>query len=168
MPPDLNLYLMAAAVLLSSAALVAQAISAYKTYQVVKKLSQEIKPLIPKAREAVENASVVLTEAREQLAAISQRSNEILDTARIQLMHFDAARGEVTERFKAQLERAELVIDDTLSRFQDVVGTAHRGVMRPVREVSGIMAGLKAGVQALRTGRRPSVAEATSDEEMFI
>jgi hypothetical protein len=44
-----------------------------------------------------------------------------------------------------------------------------RAVMRPVREVNGIAAGISAAVSTLVRGhRKSSVDEATQDEEMFI
>jgi hypothetical protein len=59
-------------------------------------------------------------------------------------------------------------VDDSLSRVHEVVAVLHNGVMKPVREVNGIMAGLRTGLQTFMRGRRPSVAEATHDEELFI
>ena len=43
-----------------------------------------------------------------------------------------------------------------------------KAVMRPVREVNGLAAGLSAAVATLVKGRKSSVASATQDEEMFI
>jgi hypothetical protein len=40
--------------------------------------------------------------------------------------------------------------------------------MRPLREVNGIAAGVRAALNALARGNRPTVDRATSDEEMFI
>jgi hypothetical protein len=37
-----------------------------------------------------------------------------------------------------------------------------------MNEVSGVLAGLKAGVAAYAQGRRPDVTRVTQDEEMFI
>jgi F0F1-type ATP synthase membrane subunit b/b' len=168
MPPELFYYLMAAAVALSSISLVVQAVAAIKTYQAVKKLGDRIEPLLPQAEQALKSAQETLVEGRRQLAEITAKTSEILDVARIQLGHFDQTREEVTTRLRVQLERAELVLDDSLSRFQDVVGSVHRGVMWPVKEVSGLLAGIRAGITTLRQSGRPSVAEATNDDSMFI
>jgi hypothetical protein len=40
--------------------------------------------------------------------------------------------------------------------------------MKPVREVSGLLAGVRAAFQTFLSGRRPAVDRATQDEEMFI
>jgi hypothetical protein len=44
----------------------------------------------------------------------------------------------------------------------------HDGIMKPLREVNGIAAGVRAALGAMARGNRPTVDRATSDEEMFI
>jgi len=41
-------------------------------------------------------------------------------------------------------------------------------MMKPVREASGVMAGLKAAVSTYAAGQRPDIGKVTQDEEMFI
>jgi hypothetical protein len=40
--------------------------------------------------------------------------------------------------------------------------------MKPVKELNGLAAGIRAAFAHLTRSGRPSVAQATSDEEMFI
>lgn len=76
--------------------------------------------------------------------------------------------GDAAVRAKVQMERVELVLDDTLSRAHETVAVFHDGIMRPLREVSAVAVGIRAAVGALARGDRPTVDRATSDEEMFI
>ncbi|MCC7153100.1 MAG: hypothetical protein IT161_00915 [Bryobacterales bacterium] len=167
--------LVAAGVFLAAVGLIIQAFAAFGTYRAVKALRDKIEPLIPRISETLEsagktlvNVTQTLDESRHQLKEVGNKTSEILTIANTQLVAFNAAREELTCRVRAQAERIELVLDDTLSRFQDVSHSMHRGVMRPVREVSGVLAGIKAGLQTLRRGSRPSVAEATNEDGMFI
>jgi hypothetical protein len=59
-------------------------------------------------------------------------------------------------------------LDDTLSRTHETVALLHDGIMKPLREVNGIAAGVRAALGAMARGNRPTVDRATSDEEMFI
>jgi len=63
-------------------------------------------------------------------------------------------------------------IDDTVSSTVEQVEVAgenvKKAVMRPVREVSGVAAGISAVVSTLVKGKKSNVASATQDEEMFI
>jgi hypothetical protein len=160
--------LMAVAVVLSSAALVVHAIASFGLYRTLKKLQEDISPLIPETRQTLQSIQTSLADATSEITEVSARSRAVLDLAHSQLQQFDATRAEFTTRFKIQAERMELVLDDTLSRVQEVVAVLQGTVLRPVREVSGVLAGVKAAVQTFMLGRRPNVAQATHDEEMFI
>lgn len=66
-----------------------------------------------------------------------------------------------------QMDRAEMVLDDAMSRAQETVAVVHSGIMKPLREIQGITAGVQAAIHFLLRGRRSHV-QATADEEMFI
>jgi len=61
-----------------------------------------------------------------------------------------------------------MVLDDTMTRVQETVSIVQRGVLRPVREVHGILSGVRTAIAHIGRGGRPTVDHATSDEEMFI
>jgi hypothetical protein len=88
--------------------------------------------------------------------------------AKRQMVVVEDVVGDAVGRAKVQMDRAELVLDDTLSRAHETVATLHNGVMRPLREINGLAAGLRAAFAALAQGSRPTPDRATSDEEMFI
>jgi hypothetical protein len=158
----------AVAAVVSAIALVSQAIAVIGAYRAVRKLQADIAPLVPEVRQTLAQAQVTLASSKERIEALSEKANAALDATNRQLAAFDTARQDVTQRVQIQMERMELVLDDSLSRVQDVVSTLHRGVLKPVREVSGIAAGIKAAFQVFARSSRPSVAQATHDEEMFI
>jgi hypothetical protein len=85
-----------------------------------------------------------------------------------QLTKVDELLTDASTRAKVQMERAEMVMDDTMTRVQETVSVVQRGVLRPVREVHGIVAGVRMAILHLTRGSRPTVDHATSDEEMFI
>ena len=91
-----------------------------------------------------------------------------MDSTKRQLAIVEDVVGDAAGRAKVQMERVELVLDDTLSRAHETVAVVHDGIMRPLREVNGIAVGIRAAVAAMARGNRPTVDRATSDEEMFI
>lgn len=95
-------------------------------------------------------------------------SSSILDTAKQQLVKVDELLNDATTRAKSQMDRAEMVLDDTMTRVHHTVSTVQSGVLRPVREVQGLFAGVKGALSYLSKAGRPTVDHATSDEEMFI
>jgi hypothetical protein len=168
MNSDTTFLLMAIAVAVSSLALVTHALASVGLYRAVRRLEERVEPLIPQTlstlRHVEETMGITVSNVRE----ISDRAKAVLDATNNQLQQFDVARQDITDRVRIQAERVDLVLEDMLSRLQEVVHIFHSGVMRPVREVHGVMAGLKAAMQTLAQGRRPSVAQARNDEEMFI
>lgn len=160
--------LMAIAVLVSAVALLMNAIAAVGTFRAVKRLEQKVEPLIPEAMSVLKEARASVKEVTDDVHSVTAQMRELMTELQDQVKEFSAARDEFTTRFKVQAERAELILDDTITRAHDVAHFLQSSVMRPVREVNGVVSGIRAALQTFVRGRRPSVAQATSDEEMFI
>ena len=162
------LYIMTAFVIIAAVALCIQAGMLVAVNKKTKAIHDQIAPLVPKVESLVETTQATVEQSRRQLAEISVKTNEILDSARTQLAMVEEVVGDASTRVKSQMDRVELLMDDTLTRAQETVATVHNGIMRPLRELSGIAAGIKSALAYLGRGNRPSPDRATSDEEMFI
>jgi len=160
--------LMAIAVAVSSISMLVAALAMVGLYRAIRRLEAELLPLFPLAMSTLDQAQQTLALSLTQIEQLSAKAHAVLDSSKQQLDAFSETRGEFTQRFRAQAERLELVLDDTVSRLQDVAGVVHRGVVTPVREVSGVLAGIRTAFQTFLRNRRPSVDRATHDEEMFI
>lgn len=121
----------------------------------------EIQSIIGTSRRSIERAE-------KQIGQIGATSISILDITKQQLVKVDDLLSDASSRAKVQMERAEMVLDDTMTRVQETVGVVQKGVLRPVREVHGIFAGIRTAVAYLGRASRSTVERATSDEEMFI
>jgi ABC-type transporter Mla subunit MlaD len=169
------LYVMTAFVIISAIALCIQAGMLAAMYKTTKALQEKIDPLVPKVdsllpkvESLVAIATTTVEQSGKQIAEITTRANDILDSTRRQVAIVEDVMGDAAVRAKVQMERVELVLDDTLSRAHETVAVVHDGIMRPLREVNGIAVGIRAALGAMARGNRPTVDRATSDEEMFI
>jgi ABC-type transporter Mla subunit MlaD len=162
------LYVMAAFVIVSAVALCIQAGMLAGIYKTTKALQEKIDPLLPKVDNLVAKATSTVEQSSRQITEITSRTNDILDSTKRQLAIVEDVVGDAAVRAKLQMERAELVLDDTLSRAHETIAVVHDGIMRPLREVNGVAAGIRAALGAMARGNRPTVDRATSDEEMFI
>ena len=169
------LYVLAAFVIISAIALCIQAGMLAGIYKTVKSMQETINPLVPKVESLVEKTSATVEQSGRQITAITARTNEILesskdilDSAKRQVAIVEDLVGDAAVRARVQMDRAELVLDDTLSRAHETVAVFQDGVMRPLREIHGLAAGIRAALAALARGNRPTPDRATSDEEMFI
>jgi hypothetical protein len=157
-----------AAVIVSAIAIVLQALLLFLIYRQTRSLGAQINTLAPKVESVLESAQQTLDQSRKQIAEVAAKANEVLDTTKVQLVRVNGVLEEATTRAKVQLDRVELVLDDTINRVHKTVTTLHDGVLRPLRELAGVAAGIRAAVSHLFRGGRPSVAQATQDDEMFI
>ena len=66
------------------------------------------------------------------------------------------------------MDRVELILDDTLSSLHETSVLLNKGILRPIREINGVAAGIQAALACLFSGRRLTVERATHDDEMFI
>ncbi|MCC6369301.1 MAG: hypothetical protein IT165_37740 [Bryobacterales bacterium] len=147
---------------------VAQMIALVMLQKRAKALQQQISEFAPKAESLMASAKEALEHSKKQITEVTSKANDILDITRAQLGMVDSLMTDVTARAKVQFDRIELVLDDSLTRVNETVALLHNGVMKPLKEINGISAGVRAAIAHLLRGRRPSVAQATQDEEMFI
>jgi ABC-type transporter Mla subunit MlaD len=162
------LYVMTAFVIVSAIALCVQAGMLAGIYRTTKALQESVNPLLPKVESLVAKATSTVEQSGKQITEITTRTNDILDSTKRQLAIVEEVVGDAAARAKVQMERMELVLDDTFSRAHETVAVVHDGILRPLRELNGIAAGVRAAVGALGRGNRSPVDRATSDEEMFI
>jgi hypothetical protein len=136
--------------------------------QTAKPAIESAKSALDTAKGAIDTAKATLEQSRKHLAEITGRATSILDATRLQLVKIDDVVTDATTRAKLQLDRIDLVLEDTVSRAHETVAVFHNGVMRPLRQINGVSAGIRAAVRTLVQGERSNVSEATHDEEMFI
>jgi ElaB/YqjD/DUF883 family membrane-anchored ribosome-binding protein len=168
MDPTTLLYIMLGFVIVAAAALCIQAGMLVVLGKQVKALQEKITPLVPQVESLVVSTKATVDLSKMQIAEITTRANEVLDSTKHQLAMVEDVVTDVTARAKVQMDRVELVLDDTLTRAHETVALLHNGILRPLREINGVTAGIKAALAFLARGNRPNVAQATSDEEMFI
>lgn len=131
-------------------------------------IQEQLTAFTPRAEQLMKTAQETLEQSRQQIVEVTTKANDVLDSTRSQIQRVEELLTDVSTRAKVQLDHAEMVLDDTLGRVQETVTLLHNGVMRPLREINGVSAGIRAAIGHMLKGGRPSVAQATQDEEMFI
>lgn len=148
---------------------VGQMVALFSLHKRAKALQHKVDVILPQAESLMQTAQKTIEQSRKQIVDVTTKANDVLDTARTQLVRVDGLMADVTTRARVQMDRAELVLDDTFGRVQDTVATLHGGVMKPLREIGGVSAGIRAALlHMMKSGKPSSVAQATHDEEMFI
>lgn len=161
---------------ITAVAFVVQAIAMMGLLSTAQKLKEKVDVFIPKAEDFIESSQHKVGETTKQVAEITERVAEItlrvssiLELAQKQMVRVDEVMSDASSRAKVQLEHAEDVLNNTLSHVNNTVNAVHGTILRPVREINGVTAGVKAAVSHFLKGGAPAnVAQVTTDEEMFI
>ena len=155
-------------VAVAAIALVIQMAMLIGIYRSSRTLGNNVQRLLPKLEALVETSRTAVEDGRRMIGEVTEKTNDILEVTRRQLARIDELLEDAAARARVQLDRAEIVLDDTMNRAQETVALVHSGIMKPLREIQGVAAGVRTAVEFLMRGRKPDPAHATADEEMFI
>jgi F0F1-type ATP synthase membrane subunit b/b' len=169
MSDDVFRWVIAAAVILACLAFVVQSIVIVMLYRVARNTQTKVLPLVDRAEPILTTTRQILEENKPRIAEVSVEAVEIAKVARAQADRISELLADSAERAKARLAQIDRTVDETVEQVEQVGGAVKSAVLKPVKEVNGLMAGMKAALSTLASGnRRPSVDHVTQDEEMFI
>jgi methyl-accepting chemotaxis protein len=163
--------LTAFAVLLQAGLLGAMYLAMRKSTARMESVVSEVKT---KALPAIDSAQTMLTEVRPKLQVIAENLQETTTMIRDQLHRVDATVTETVDRARLQVIRADELLSRTLDKVEQTSEVVQKTVVSPVRQVTGLMRGITAGVEFFfsgrgpRNGRRRESGSAVPQDEMFI
>lgn len=159
------------AVLLQACVLLAMYLAMRKSGDRMEALAAEVKT---KFLPTVEHAQAMLTEIRPKIEIIAENLAETTTAMRVQVLRVDATVNDVVDRARLQVIRADELLSRTLDRVEQTSDMVHKTVISPVRQLSGLMQGITAGLEFLfsRQGRRNGGSREerrpVPQDEMFI
>lgn len=176
MPDDVFRWVITVAVVLACIAFIWQAFvvaAIYRAGREAQKAGKDAQnkfaPLLDRFEAILTTTSKILDENRAKVADISAETLAIAKTTRQQVERIGELIGDFNERAKSRIEQIDQTVDHTVQQVEHAGDAVRTAVLRPVREVNGLLNGVKAAVSAYaQGGRRHSVEHATQDEEMFI
>jgi hypothetical protein len=142
--------------------------AALAIYRTSKRMEQRVEPLLEKAGPILDKSRAIVDETGPKVRDIMDKATAMTATLKEQVVKLDALVTETTERARLQIDHIDAVVNDTVNRVQETTIAVQHTVLRPVREVNGVVSGLRAAISTLGRRNRASVDHATADEEMFI
>jgi len=141
------------AVLLQAGILAALYVTMRKSSARMEALALEVKT---KALPTLETAQAMLAELRPKLTVIADNLTETTHSVRSQVERMDATVDDVVDRARLQIIRADDLLSRTLDRVEETSDMVHKTVVSPVRQFSGLLQGVTAGIEFLlgNRGRR--------------
>ena len=128
-----------------------------------------ITPTVDKARELVEKTRTLVDRISPQIESATTDFAELAHLLRAQASDAEAALELVLERVRAQTGRIDQMLSGTLDVVDKAGGILTDAVEKPVRQISGLVAALKAIIESLRSSeRRYDDHGAHDDLDMFV
>jgi hypothetical protein len=110
----------------------------------------------------------ILEDSEERISSIMGDGAEIARVARSQAQKVDRVFSDMVERLRIQVVRADHILTGALEVIEETGSTIRSKVWKPVHQASAVLKGIKAGLEFIRSGKRPESDAATQDEELFI
>jgi transaldolase len=158
----------AAAVVIQAGILVALYVSVRRSSTRMEALSTEVRT---KAIPMVESANALLTDLRPKIETIAENLSQTTTLVRSQVQRLDATVNDIIDRTRLQVIRADELVNRTLDKVEETTEMVHHTVVSPIRQVSGLVQGLSAGLQYFLGRRRNSrtrEAMGVPQDELFI
>ncbi len=127
-----------------------------------------------KALPALETAHAMLAELRPKLQVIADNLAATTSSLRSQVQRVDATVNDAVDRARLQIIRGDELLTRTLDRVEETTEIVHKTVVSPVRQFSGLIQGLTAGLEFLlgnrshRNGGSRDARRPVPQDEMFI
>jgi hypothetical protein len=138
--------MVAVALVAQAFALIAMAVGAAKTRKRALEIFEQIHA---KMLPMLENYHGFIQETGPKVKIITDNLVEVSHVVRAKAMEFDATASDLNSKTRAQMNRVDGMVTSVLDTTSDISQTVQRGIKMPVREFSGLMNGLKAGLDVL-------------------
>ncbi|MGO9338798.1 MAG: hypothetical protein ACLPY1_14960 [Terracidiphilus sp.] len=172
--------LIALCVLVQTILLLAMSLGMRKGLSALKEQVDEMKssvmPTVEKARVLIDEASGFMAEASGFFARVSPKVEStvtdlaaVSTTLRAQAAEVEVALGQILEKVDKQTSRVDNMFSETLDAVDKASSFVTHAVGRPVRQLSGLLAGVKAAVESLRSNGHPNRdVRGRDDKDLFV
>jgi uncharacterized protein HemX len=157
----------AIAVVIQMGILVALFVAIRKTTGRVEALADQV---TTKALPAIDTAQQMLVTLRPRVEDIVVNVEQSARMARGQIERLDATVNDIVDRTRLQVIRADELVNRTMDRVEETTDMVHRTVVSPIRQLSGLMQGVSAGLEFFlgRKRRQSRDGMGVPQDELFI
>jgi hypothetical protein len=138
--------LVAVAMVIQAIFVVVFALGALKSQKRIAAIAEEIRG---RALPVIDSAEAMFHDTVPKIRVITDNLVETSHIVRAKAQEFDATLTDVNLKTRAQVGRLDSMVSTTLARTAAIADTIHEGIRVPVKQVAGIVAGLRAGLDVL-------------------
>ena len=150
---------------LVAVAILLQVVILFALYMAVRRMQAVAEKFQSRAMPLVEHGRELMVDLAPKLRQIGSNALETSELARMQAHELSRTLTAFNETARVHINRANDVINNTMSKVERTADTMQHSVMSPVRKVNGLIAAISAGLDSLRgVDRMPSQRRYGSDE----
>jgi len=132
-------------------------------------MRSSIMPTVDKARELVDKTRTLVDRVSPKVESTATDVAELAHLLRTQAADVEVAVEQVLERIRTQTGRIDHMFSGTLDAVDKASGFVTHAVEKPVRQISGLVAALKAIVESLRSSETHYHEQGIHDDkDMFV
>jgi methyl-accepting chemotaxis protein len=143
----------AAALVLQAVGLVVAALVAStilkKAQAIADTAETKITPILTKTNALLEDLSPKIRSVSTNVEQIAYTVREKTDELGVTLSQLNVTIAEANLKTRAQVTKVDGLVSDALATTREVSQTVQEGIRVPVRQIAGIIAGVKAGLETL-------------------
>lgn len=141
-------------------ALVAQAVGVLVSAAFGAKLLQRVNAIAciveTKTGPIMDRTASILQNLEPKLKSVGESAEHISSTVRVKvdelgetMTELNATMRDINGRTRVQVQRADNIVSDALHATEEVSQTVQQGIRGPVKQVAGVVAGIKAAMETL-------------------
>ena len=159
------------AVLMQASVLFGMYLAIRKSSEHMESLAEEVKT---KVMPVIEQANQLMTITRPKLEAIIDNLEGATTIMHSEIERVDATVNDIVDRARLQVIRADELLTRTIDRVEQTSDIVQKTVVSPVRQFSGLMQGITAGLEfffasrSRRNGGNREERRPVPQDEMFI
>ncbi len=128
----------------------------------VQELRTTAMPILDKTRETLDKVAPKIESIATDVADVTHRLRE-------QSVEFEVVAGEILERVHRQTSRVDDMFTGVVDGVEHASNVVANTITTPVRRITAMLAGAKAFLTVLATGRRPEQrVDVVADQDMFV
>ena len=156
----------AGAVLIQTIILIGFVVGIGKTANSIK---VEIDDIRSSVLPALKNAAELFVRISPKVESTVTDVSELTRLARTQAAEVEGSFEQILQSLRTQTVRIDAMLTGTLDAVDKAAAFATNAVSKPVRQISGVLASIKAIVESLTSnGAPPRPAEPNEDKDMFV
>jgi len=168
MSDDVFRWVIAIGVFVAVVAFLVQTVVIFAVYRVTKATQDKLMPIVVAVTPILGTVRRFVDENTPKLSHLTTDMAAVVKSLHEQVNRLGEVVKEVSDRARAQVARIDGAVDQTVEQVQQASEVVKQAILGPVKQVDGIVHGIRAAISVVAHSRRESVDHATQDEEMFI